>query len=83
MPVDKEASTRSGDMQNASGMSRDPKGPSGPDPCKAMKDNKAYRVVLLFDLYPELRPGTYTLQITLAPRGTSDKASLAPITIKI
>jgi hypothetical protein len=83
MPATKDPWRRGTDMQYVSGMSWNPKGPSGPDPCKAIKADKAFRFILLSYYYPSLRPGTYTLQITLAPRGRSDRATLAPLAIKI
>jgi len=49
-----------------------------PDPCKTTGANTQQRRVLLYELYPHLAHGTYTLQITLAPRGTHDQAVLSP-----
>ncbi len=49
-----------------------------PDPCKTIGANTQQRRVLLYELYPHLPHGTYTLQITLAPRGTHDQATLSP-----
>lgn len=83
VPAIKEPWKRGTDMQYSGGMSWNPKGPNGSDPCKAIKDDKAYRIVLLSDLYSKLNPGTYSLQLTLAPRGTNDRASLPPMTVKI
>jgi hypothetical protein len=57
--------------------------PGAPDPCKTLKVAKAERWLLLSDLYPGLPHGTYTLQITLAPRGSASRATAAPITLNI
>jgi hypothetical protein len=57
--------------------------PGAPDACKTVKTARAERRVLLTDLYPGLRHGSYSLQITLAPRGRSDHATSAPMTVTI
>ena len=80
VPAIKEPWKRGTDMQYFGDVTT---GPHGSDPCKTLKDDKAYRIVLLSDLYSKLSPGTYSLQITLAPRGTTDRANLPPMTVKI
>ncbi len=54
-----------------------------PDPCKTSRVGSVTRAVLLSDYYPNLKHGTYTLLMTLAPRNTTARANLAPITIKL
>jgi hypothetical protein len=54
-------------------------GPSPrPDPCRSIGANRQQRRVVLSELYPNLKHGTYTLQATLAPRDSHDRAVLAP-----
>jgi hypothetical protein len=53
-----------------------------PDACRTVKASRVTRAVLLSYFYPSLPLGTYTLQITLAPRGRSDRAAVAPFTIR-
>jgi hypothetical protein len=43
------------------------------------KGSQAY----VSDLYPSVPAGTYTLQITVAPRNLAESATLAPITVKL
>jgi hypothetical protein len=79
VPIDKEPWKHGSDQISggggyATGMS---------DPCKTIKQDQATRAVLLTYFYPNLAPGLYTLQITLAPRGTNDRATLAPLTVKV
>lgn len=81
IPPSKDPWTRGTDMQYSGGMSWNPKGPEGPDPCKAIRADKAFRVVLLPVLYPNLPHGMYTLRVVLAPRGTGDRATSAPLAI--
>jgi hypothetical protein len=50
-----------------------------PDPCKTRKDGLAGRVIEVVSLYRNLPRGTYKLIITLAPRGRSERAVLAPL----
>jgi hypothetical protein len=58
-------------------------GPGGiKDPCANPVAEMQIRV-LLSDFYPKLSHGTYTLQITVAPRGQSGRAISAPMTVKI
>jgi hypothetical protein len=54
-----------------------------PDPCKTVQSSRSQRRVLLSDFYPNLPHGTYQLQITLAPRGQSERTQAAPVTINI
>jgi hypothetical protein len=54
-----------------------------PDPCKTIKQDMAIRTVLITYFYPSLAHGSYTLQVTLAPRGTDSRATLAPIGLTI
>jgi len=70
------------DVRSGGGM-WNPEGPLGPDPCKAIKDDQAYRSVVFSWLYPNLKPGRYSLQIVLAPRGNPDRATTAPFSITI
>lgn len=81
IPPSKAPWTRGTDMQYSGGMSWNPKGPEGSDQCKAIKTDKAFRVVLLPVLYPDLPHGMYTLRIVLAPRGTGDRATSAPLAV--
>jgi hypothetical protein len=81
IPASKDPWTRGTDMQYSRGMSWNPKGPEGSDPCKAIKTDKAFRVVLLPVLYPNLPHGMYTLRVVLAPRGTGDRATSAPLAL--
>jgi hypothetical protein len=60
-----------------------PKGPNGPDPCKAIKAPETNPRVQLSWLYPSLKPGTYTLQVILAPHGTTGRAATPALTITI
>jgi hypothetical protein len=57
--------------------------PGAGDPCKTVKAPRDERRFPLAYLYPNLKRGAYTLQITLAPQGQSAYAALAPITVKI
>jgi hypothetical protein len=60
-----------------------PKGPNGPDPCKGIRIAETHAKVWFSWLYPSLKRGTYTLQVILAPRGTTDHAITPPFTISI
>jgi hypothetical protein len=60
-----------------------PKGPNGPDPCRAIKASETHPKVRLSWLYPSLQPGSYTLQVILAPRGTAGRATTPALTIMI
>ena len=51
--------------------------------CTVVKAAGATRVVYLSWLYPNLKPGVYTLQIMLAPRGSAERATLAPFTVTV
>jgi hypothetical protein len=51
--------------------------------CTVVKIAGATRVVYLSWLYPNLKPGVYTLQIMLAPRGGAERATLAPFTVTV
>lgn len=55
--------------------------PGAPDPCKTVKTSQNQRRVLLFTLFPGLPRGKYTLQLVLAPRGSSERATSGPIVI--
>lgn len=59
---------------------------AGPHPalnaCTTLEQAQATRSILISDLYPNLSPGIYTLQMTLAPRGQLDRADLSPLTIE-
>ena len=57
--------------------------PGAPDPCKTVKVDRITKSVLLSWFYPNLPHGVYTLRITLAPRGTAERATLPPFTIKV
>jgi hypothetical protein len=57
------------------------KGP--PDPCNSIKLSGTVRVVYLSWLYPTLKPGIYTLQVILAPRGTLARAATGPFTLTV
>ena len=54
-----------------------------PNSCKGIFGERVLRRLALSWLYPQLSPGTYSLQIILAPRGTPNRATLTPLTIKI
>jgi hypothetical protein len=41
------------------------------------------RSVELSDIYPDLRLGKYELRVTLAPRRSSERATLAPFAVNI
>lgn len=60
--------------------------PAGPHPalsaCTTLEQAQATRSVLISDLYSNLPPGIYTLQMTLAPRGQIDRADLSPLTVE-
>jgi hypothetical protein len=62
-------------------MSFSSKGPS--NGCTTVGVAGAARVVYVSWLYPNLKPGTYTLEIILAPRGIAGRAALAPFTIDV
>jgi hypothetical protein len=51
--------------------------------CKAMHVEFQQRRILLDTLYPGLSPGTYTLQLILAPKDSSERAALAPLTFRM
>jgi hypothetical protein len=53
-----------------------------PNACTTLEQVDATRSVLISDLYPNLSPGIYTLQITLAPRNQLDRADLSPLTVE-
>jgi hypothetical protein len=55
----------------------------GNAPCETVKSRQRESRVLLSSLYPGLSPGTYTLQITLAPRGRSGRAAFRPILVDV
>jgi hypothetical protein len=58
-------------------------GPGAPDACRTVIASKAVRDVELADIYPALRPGMYTLRVTLAPRNSGERAALSPFAIII
>jgi len=62
-------------------MSFSSKGPS--NGCTVETVAGATRVVYLSWLYPNLKPGVYTLEIILAPRGGAGRATLAPFAITV
>ncbi len=53
------------------------------DPCKEVKAPLDDRQFPLSYLYPNLEPGFYTLQLTLAPSGTSERAAMVPFVISV
>lgn len=55
----------------------------GAGPCEAVKIPRKESRVLIPELYPNLSPGTYTLQVTLAPRGRAGRAPFRPIQIEV
>jgi|GEM_PF-5145824 len=81
VPINRDASKMHSDIPPMGGGGGNV--PGAPDPCKTIRIAKTERRLLLTDLYPGLPHGTYTLQITLAPRGSSDRAEAAPITLSI
>lgn len=78
VPVNKEPWTRGSDQVLGSAANM-----PGADPCATAHTPVSERRVLLSNLYPDLPHGTYSLQITLAPRGRADSVSAQPITITI
>ena len=52
-------------------------------PCADQEWQQTKLVTILAPLYPDLAPGTYTLQITFAPRGHTHQARFAPIRITV
>lgn len=52
-------------------------------PCEHMPWTQKQSRALLGVLYPEAPHGTYVLDMTLAPRGRSDRARLAPVTVQL
>lgn len=51
--------------------------------CEGVKAERKESRALLLALYPGLAHGAYSLQITLAPRGRTDRAAFAPIKIEV
>lgn len=52
-------------------------------PCTDRSPGVVKRITILAPLYPRLAPGTYTLLITFAPRGQSQEAAFAPVSINV
>jgi hypothetical protein len=58
--------------------------PVGVYPCaNAHAGGTSVKWMPLATFYPNLPPGTYTLQVTFAPRGLSQEAALPPVTITV
>lgn len=83
VPTDNQPWKRGSDMIQGGGGYVSDVNARAKDACTSSRVPRVYRAVLLSDYYPNLKHGTYTLEITLAPRGTKDRASLPPITIKV
>lgn len=71
-----------GEYTNAIDAFTLPKGRTLPT-CSETHLKAAKRLALLSDIYPALPPGTYTLRMAFAPRGTSQSAQLPPITFTL
>lgn len=50
-----------------------------PPPCTAQVGHRMQTSAAVGEFYPGLPWGTYTLQITVAPRGTTQQAAIAPV----
>lgn len=51
--------------------------------CEKSADRQAVRLARLDALYPHVGPGTYILQIYLAPRGLTQRAAFTPIEVTV
>lgn len=52
-----------------------------PIPCSVLDAPNVNRFAALYEIYPSVRPGTYTLYVIFEPRGTNQRAALTPLAI--
>jgi hypothetical protein len=55
--------------------------PIDPAPCGHRRE--ADFIIALAWLYPNLQPGTYTMEATYSPRGRATRVEIAPITFSV
>ena len=78
VPVDNQPWKRASDFEPGGAV----RVPVGSSLCKRSAVPIVNRAVLLTYFYPNLKHGSYTLFLTLAPRNTPYRAKLPPITIR-